>query len=66
MPIAKSLYKSLIKQHGFKKGSRIYFAMEKQNKGSFRKSKSTAEKRGHVLALKKSKSKKTGKLRGKK
>jgi hypothetical protein len=58
MPVARSLYMSLTKRYGSKKGKAVYYGMEAKDKGSFRKAVATAVKRGHVMGLRKKKAKK--------
>lgn len=56
MPIPRSLYRSLTKQHGSEKARGVYYAMEKEGKAAFRKAVRTAQRSGRVLGLRKRKS----------
>lgn len=46
MPVNQSLMKSLKAQHGAKKGEDIYYAMESEGKGPFKKGLATVKARG--------------------
>jgi hypothetical protein len=49
MPINQSLFKSLVKKYGYKRGKDIYFSMESEGKPAFRKGLKTAKKEGHIV-----------------
>jgi hypothetical protein len=48
MPVNSSLAKKLIKQYGYVKGMKIYYAMENENKPAYQKGMKTAESEGHT------------------
>ena len=50
MPINKTLYKSLVKEYGAKKGKAIYFGMENKPSKGFKKGLKTAKREGHTMA----------------
>lgn len=48
MPINKSMFNSMKKEYGAKKGEKVYFATENSGKASVKKGLATAKKEGHT------------------